>query len=567
MRFENLEGIIGKTFQFGYGKNSFTFTISADGVMTIAYNNEPNGETSETKLPYVFPLRFNLNGGVNVGNARIQSSYNATENDELVNIAVLMTKLNAFLVSAKTYTDEQIKRIDTGGESSGTSSTMMEPMDITIDQIADGYSNIIGRLAAGNFIDHVVFEVNEAFAKADASDYEISIGTITNPTSLVPKFRMSTLSQTKVVDIYRTLSEDQEYCIFVSKYEEPTPPPDPFDQQVINNHPAVVSSLTSDASEKIWTVTLSGSNLESSVIETADFGEITGPYMDFGVNIPVEEDHQYRIVQQNPALAIYDGKDSNISNQSGVWTKDKTYTFDGVTEITYNFLLTASTGGSDYVHIYVYDINGETPETAIRVYHVKNELSFKGNSPALSPLQIDFLSANEGVAGVVQNADDQYTITLTGNVTSKTSELSEKFPGLTKKATSMAIFYPKSISTSGIRTIIYNPGVQGMSDVQTASGVSYTDVTYTPESDQNGAWIEIPITEDQTYPIVIMIIDLDTNESTLIGIDNELTFTDPVTEPTESLPTMETFSRVAAYAAAPLAEGDSGKMTIHVISF
>lgn len=572
MTFENIEGIIGKTFQFGYGSNSFTFSISADGVLTIEYNNEPGSSTpvegEANNLPYVFPLRFNLKGGLDVGNARVRSSYNATENDELVNIAVLALKLNAFLTSAKAYTDQKVNEALSGGGGStgGGGSAMLAPMEITQEQMTDGYSNIIGTLQANSFVDRIVFEVTEAFSKEDGSDYEISIGTITNPTALVPKFLTSSLTQTKVIDICRTLTDDTEYVIFVNAYTEPTPV-DPFEQRVINNHESVVTSLTSDASAKIWTATFSGTNLEPSVLDVDDFGVVEGPYMDFGVNIPIDPTHQYRIVQQNAALQYYDGKDEFVSNQEGIWTKDKTYTFIDETEVVYNFLLTESSGDNDYAHIHVYDLSSDTPETAIRVYHIKNELAFTDSTPAASPLEIDFLSASEGTAGVVQNDENTFTITLSGEVTSKTAELTSKFTGLTKRATSLAVFYPKTISTTGIRTIIYNPGTDGMSDIQTASGINYTDVTYTPDAEQEGAWIEFPVTEEQSYPVVVMVIDLTTNDYMLIGVDNTLTYKDPPTEEEEAEPALMSIGRETLSMVAPLAAGDSGRMLLRIISF
>lgn len=565
MQFHDIDGIIGKSFQLGYGKDSFTFTIGDDGVLTIQFNNEPIVEGS----PYSYPLRFRLMGGIDCNNGAIKSTFAATDNADVVNLSVLKTKLEAYLTSAKTYTDQKIQESGGGSSGGGGTSPMLSPLAITVDNMTDGYSAIIGTLAANKFIDRVIFEIKEPFSKLDGTDFDISVGTAANPTSLVPTFQMSTLTETKVVDICKTLTSDAEYCIFISAHQEPIPP-STFEQEFYNHHPTVSSSMTSDASDKIWTIILTGNDLESSVLDTETFGDVEGPFMDFSFNIPVEAGHQYRIVQTNPALQYYDGKDEFVSNKDGVWTKDKNYDFGDVEEVELGFIMTESAGAEDYTHFYIYDLNSETPNTAIRNYHIKNGLHFKGSSPAVSPLQIDFASASEVIPGIVKNADNQYTITLTGQVTSKTADLTEKFTGLTKKATSLSIFYPNTISTSGIRTIVYNPGAKELSDVQTASGVTYTDATYTPDQEEDGAWIEFPVTESQEYPIVIVVIDLATKDYTLIGVDNSLIFSDPPAEDTVETLSFSDMARSIPnqeVKAIPLAAGDTGSMLLRILSF
>ena len=148
MQFHDIDGIIGKSFQLGYGKDSFTFTIGDDGVLTIQFNNEPIVEGS----PYSYPLRFRLMGGIDCNNGAIKSTFSATENVDVVNLSVLKTKLEAYLTSAKTYTDQKIQESGGGSSGGGGTSPMLSPLAVTVDNMADGYSAIIGSLAANKFI-------------------------------------------------------------------------------------------------------------------------------------------------------------------------------------------------------------------------------------------------------------------------------------------------------------------------------------------------------------------------------------------------------------------------------
>lgn len=569
MTLVNIDGIIGKSFQLGYGTNSFTLTVDADGYLNIKYNGEPLPEDPEAS--YVYPTRVKLFGGLDAGNGAVTSTHKPANDPDLINLKYLMEQLSAYLSSAKRYTDKAIEQISQGGESGGgtSSSSMIAPTRVNVEQLTDGYSAILGTLKENAFIDRVIFELRQPFFKLDGSDYDIAIGVITNQTALVGWTPISTLTETKVFDICKTLTTDAEYCIFVRTHEE-EPVVEPFEQKLINNHEDVSSSMTSDASENIWHIHLNGTNLESEVFDTATFGEVSGPFMDFGVNIPVVPGHQYRIVQTNPALAYYDGKDEFISEVEGVWTKDKTYTFEE-SEVDLMVLLTESAGDSDFAHVYIYDLNGDTPDVACRVYHFQNGLHFTGSSPAVSPLQLSFLSASEGAVGAVQNATNQFTINLSGQITSKETEVAEKFPGITGHATSLSIFYPKTISTTGVRAVVYNPAASKLTeDNQTVSGISFTDVTYTPEQEQDGAWIEFPIIEDKSYPIVVCIIDLSTKDYMLIGVDNNLTFQDAANgDAGTDIQLQNTgYAVPAALDEVDLmAEGDTGSMIVRILSF
>lgn len=536
MRYSNIDGVTGFTFIIGYGANGA-------------------------------PIRSN-NGVLLVG--RIQSTVDATTDQDLTNLKTVNAQVEAASTEMKAYVDQKVQESGESGES-GTTITMLPLITLTPEELVSGYTVNIGALAANKFIDKVVFELKETISSDIDQDLLISIGTGLDHTAF-GSARISQLNQTQVVNICKTLDEATDLFLYVSIYEEPPDIPS-FTQVVFNDHADVEDTLSSDASYLVWTATFVGTNLLGEISQKDTFGDrAVGNMMDFGINIPVQAGHTYRVVQQNPALQIYDGYDEFVSQVEGVWTKSKTYTIDtgsDETQLDYYFLLTESNGDNDYVHIYIYD--EEDPSTAIRTYHIHNQLKFEGTSPIASLLQLDYASASEAAVGIVQNADNQYTLTLNGEVTNLGEQVSSEFAGVTGNATKLGIYYPKHISASGIRAIIYNPAAQlftGDESTLQSSGVFYTDVTMTDEDEHDGCWIYFPIVENKQYPIVIAIIDLETHDYMLFGIDNNLTFKQAQTESTENISEVNAFAAPMSNEVMPLVdENSTGKVLVRVISF
>ena len=127
MQFHDIDGIIGKSFQLGYGKDSFTFSIGDDGVLTIQFNNEPTVEGA----PYSYPLRFRLMGGIDCNNGAIKSTFAAADDADIVNLSVLKTKLEAYLTSAKKYTDQKVQESGGGSSGCGGTSSMLSPLNLS----------------------------------------------------------------------------------------------------------------------------------------------------------------------------------------------------------------------------------------------------------------------------------------------------------------------------------------------------------------------------------------------------------------------------------------------------
>lgn len=555
MHLSNMNGIIGKSFRIGYGDDAVILAVEK--------------ETVDGQENIVLKINAKIKGdGLDIGDGSLNTSAIPKNDNDVINVKALNEALKTTSETLSRYTDEKIKEL-TGGTTGAN--IMLLPIRVTIDDITDGYSNAFGKLAANKFVDRIIFEVLEGFDTGDDSKFDISIGTVTSPEAFVPKFSIENLASTYIVNICKTLSVETDFVFYVYKHEEIIIPT--FEQEVYANHDGVSYSMTSDSSKKIWNITMSGDNLIRDVDDVETFGTLDGALMDFGINLPVEANHRYRIVQRNSALQFYKGIDGYVSESNGIWTKDKNYSVGDDTEFIYKFLMTESEGDSDYVHIWLYDLDSETPDEAIRTYHIKNSLYFEGTSGANALLQNTFLSASEGSVGIVKNDATQYTVTLTGEVHSQNTQMAELYPNLSGNLTMFGFYYPKALPAEGVRLAIYNPVYSQVADqegIKVENGIYYLDTTVQDPDNQDGMWVYVPISDSQDYPVVIAIIDLATNETFLVGIDNELTF---LPEEVAEDETSESEAAVAAFNltsdTAVLSETGvkSGSMIVRILSF
>lgn len=599
MIYTNLEAIIGQSFTIGYGGTSLTMTVSRDenNRIGIQFTGDVKGE-------------------------RFSSSYTANSDEDLCNLATVLNLLKNSEDGTYGYIDSKIAEM-TGGTTGNN--VMLLPISVNVNDITVDveYAQSFGNLIRNKFVDRIVFEILTPFYKANGKELQFSVGTAADPEAFVPKFGIDELQTTKVVDVFKTLDETTEFKLYAYlEPDDPDPGPDPepepedpydreFVQRVDNNHPEVSSSMSTDASGNIVNITLSGDNLTPSVLDTGTFGEVTGNYMDFSVNIPlrVTGECHYRVVQMNPALAYYDGKDEFVSNIDGVWTKDKSYTIrEDEMELLMSFLLTQSAGSEDYVHLYIYDLDSEHPEDAFRTYHIKNELNFASsstegtpeegeeseNTPSeneistmslsneITPLRYSYISAHTSAVGVVQNGS-QTIVTLKGVVNDDSEVVKHAiatFPdGI--RATLFSIFVSASqIPIEGCVIEIFNPIYEKMD-----ADEGEIDVGNFVDNEGNiqvgaklelavqgvqgdGIWVDVPITEYNEYPIQVIITNLQTNTPTIYTINNELTFIESEEELTARYELKEAIQvKKASLSAAPRAAGDTGLMKVRILSF
>ena len=577
---KDFKGVYGTAFTIGYGATNATFSLSI-------LVNEDGSQTIE----------LNVDRGINTGELPMRSSYRATNEDELCNLKTIMELLGATESAAYDYIDGKIKEI-TGGTTGGN--VMLSPINLELDDIVDGESSFgFGTLPINKFIDRVIFEVKTPFFVSNPKTLQFSIGSSeSSKEDIVPKFSIDTLQSTKVVNVEKTLTKQTEFYLFtffddgVEDPEEPTGPDyDPtFKQTLTNNHPEVSGTISSDADGDVVEVHLTGTDLTGSVLSTETFGEVTGNYMDFAVSIPMKasgETH-YRIVQQNPALSYYSGVDANISNNGGIWTKDKEYTFPdstGPSELL-EFLLTESSGDTDYIHIYIYDLDSETPDQIIRTYHIKNELSFAAADIALLSLgtvggntlenlqeSIFFSGVDEASMGITMTDDVSATVTLSGKITTAIDGIESQFPWLSDKR-NVSLLTMECDASTNFKFRIYNPAMLGLETILDYvyvddEGKAYCEgIVYAEDNPTGIVNLLVPVTPSVNYPIQVELIDPLTDTTTFtLTVNNLLTF--DVKEPEESSgPIGEivgSFNLPAETSETPTA--DQGSMKVRILSF
>lgn len=549
----DVDGTTKQSFQIGY----------IDPVKLVS-SSVPSEEDDSTQRYLEIGAKIKVDG-VETENP-ISTSADPVGEDDVVNLKALTLRITNAIQQANDYTDNSIKEL-TGGTTGAN--VMLLPIQLTADDMIDGYSVAFGKLAANKFVDRIIFEVTEGFSTDEL--YDISIGTVTKPEAFVPKFSTDKLASTYIINVCRTMETESDFVLYVSKHPDPVEPePDPepepgfvFEQKIINEHEGVSTSITSDASEKVWSITLTGDDLNAQILDTETFGTVDGAVMDFALNFPTDNTHRYRVVQRNPALQYF-SDDPYIGESGGIYTKDKNYTLsEEDEEMIYKFAVTESTGDSDYIHIWVYDLDGEDPENAILTYHIKNNLTFKGSSGAGAILQHDFMSASEGSVGIVKNAENQYTVTLDGEIHSKESLVTQTYPDLSGNLTAFGVYYPRAIPETGLRLAVYNPAYASLDGidqtVHCTNGVYYAEMYVYYNEEAEGFWIDLPVSDDKSYPIVITVIDPESNESFLVGIDNNLTFLPEETEEEVEESSDDDSMMPAAYNLEPMAASEDAE--------
>lgn len=573
-RYEDIEAIIGQSFTIGYGPLSALLQVE---------RNTAEGHEDEILL--------SINTTINGGSHRFISTYNATNAEDLCNLKTVVDRLVATETAIYNYIDGKIAEM-TGGTTGNN--VMLLPLAINVNDITtETYENLFGSLPRDKFVEKVIFEVTTPFSKINETDtLEFSVGTDEDKEAFVPRFGLEHLQSTYVVNVCKSLSQETNIKLFaylnesVDPEPEPEPEPSPYDpnftQRVENNHAGVAASLTTDASGNVVHISLSGDALIGNVEDTDTFGEITGNYMDFGVNIPLHEDGSchYRIVQMNPALALYDGIDEYVHNVDGVWTKDREYTIAAgeTDELLLKFLMGQQANSDDFTHLYIYDLDNDTPESAFRSYHIENLLNFAApiNVPMTvseeeTPLfDVEFISVKEGAISSTLDENGNTIYHLQGQVTDKSAEMRAAL-GIDAVApcTMISIRCNKDFGAAGARVTISNPYLKQVEDSKTDDGeFYYTDMMVYPSIITDGTfWIDIPLCNDASYPIVVLITDQATGQSYTVSVDNQLTII-PATQPSEErLVYRDSFNLTARDEPSVTAAGDTGAMRVRILSF
>lgn len=402
IHYTNHNGILGHMFVIGIGGESFAFTIEDNLFRLFKTMVETDPETGQE----VNPAHFDMDA-IAYANP-LPPDFKGEVNPRMV---VTMKDFKDALKSERdfmgNYVREQLEDVTGGGGSSTSDPTsptnpvsgMLQPAMFTVDMLVPELTQILGTLPAQSFIDRIVLETHTNFTLLDGTEdaWQFSIGTA-DPTEaelIIPKTPITKLNEQRawVVDVQRTFANPTAMVFYIYNITEENPnplpgpvepeEPDPdgdFVQAVYLNHGEVTYGLTSDASKKVWNLTVQSDDALPGFNQPDLFGEIgDAQLIDVGVNLPFKPGHRYRVLQQNPALEHFSA-DPSVEEVEGVWTKFATYEWnpeDPKEDCIYYFCMKPSAGEIDYLHLFIYDLDGETPEQVCRTYHVRNLVTFR----------------------------------------------------------------------------------------------------------------------------------------------------------------------------------------------
>ena len=390
----NLDGTMKEHWQIGYGKNAIAFTLEDNKLTLGKVEPEFDADGNEVRR-----LIFKVDAEFMLPDIIMKTDQVPKDPDDIVNLKALQAALKYLDEETKIYIMQVIQSIEAGGDGTpGIAGTMPTPYILEAASIANGGSVIIGEVKPGKFIDRIIVEPMEGFAfPPDVTAY-ISIGTPDDKQCFLTKTNVTTFNKTYVSNVYQTMDNLTSLVLYMYRDgEDPIPEPDPdepdpniregYEQKVYIEHKGITGTLTHDYSERVWTITFTGNVDEPSITFPELWGNApSGNYIDFAFNIPVAVGRKYRIAQRNANLELFPD-DPYISNETGEWIKDRSYTFtekdfDEDGEVLMAVLLAPTTGNFDFAHFHFYDLSGSTPEESYYTIHIKNEVTFNGVTPS-----------------------------------------------------------------------------------------------------------------------------------------------------------------------------------------
>lgn len=534
-QFSNIMGIVGNQFKIGMGEKAPSIFATPDGQL---YFNAP------------IQIKGRVEG----------QPYVPSEPDDLATLDVV-EKLNS-----KTFTDAcnfaKNLILQSGGAGGGeggetTPPTLIiqnaMPDPVTFETMENAYSLSLGALERDKYIHQIAVELEQLFTASDDSRYEVAIGTTTTQNAFVDWFEITALKKSTIFDVVKTVNDNTEVKLYVRDWVDPNP----WVQRVLNPHEtATISIKSSDAKKRIYEVTIHCDTIppDEDVVHTDIFGtDILGKgYLDFGIPIKLKKNGHYRITQiNNPALAEYNGKDPDVDVNDGVWSKSSTIGpfgtgFNEEDGAQYFFLLGQSQGTDDYMHIYVYDLDATDSDTAIWVFHIKNEIMTITPDPVPIPgdATFSYLSASEGTITTEKQEDGTYIVNLSGEILDKKDQiLIENIPE-NAKLTALDIAF-SGYTSSTIRIMIQDPAYEYFYNAEDTSegAVRYNDGVYygiisIPVT--NGTFQVSVLVSDKPGDINVIVLGDSDQEADLVTIVNNVTFITETDQPETSPETSET---------------------------
>lgn len=530
--YSNIAGIIGDMFSLGVGPQKMTITVNGNRV--------------------VINKEIRLEGGLG-----IQSDKTPAEPNDMVTLQFFNEQFDAFKEDIDKLIPDDLSRFSEG------LNYMATPVVVTPNDLEDGTMVSMGTVNAGKFIDRIILEVETPFSLAERNVGEISIGTLVNPTAFMEKKNLAEITSTIAVDIYKTLATNTDIYLYFYRTVEPEPEP-PYTQEVFYSHEGVSHTIGSDGNGDVFNIELTGIGLTGEINNTDLFGNsIVGNYLDFGINLELTPGKTYKIVQENSCLALFPDDPSITHTEQGVYTKTKEYLFpeeEAEEGFIYWFLM-GQRDTNTYTHIYVYDPESETPDTAIKAYHIHNNLAY-ADEPVQYLASLAELNNGNNPYGypdcninVAEDSENTFTITVNADAaTSHREDLLSMYPNLPDAK--YTVLYVPYTPVNAYTVTQINPALAGArDDVEESDGVYSLSYEVTPENTDT-IFIPVPLGEDKSHDIELLFMDNVTNTTIAYSIENGVTFVEP-TEPEEPPTEPE----------EPPVEEETGAIRVRVLSF
>lgn len=384
-------------------------------------------------------------------------------------------------------------------------------------------------LGFSKFIDRIVLGAIEDLT---GSNLEISIGTMDSHEKYLKKTALSTITGTSITEVSQLITDEETGIFMFVNSKNASPEPEGFVQKVYNAHSDVTAKVSTDETKKVITVQLSGAGVQPLITYPEMFGNVSGNYVDFGVNMNLSAG-TYRIVQQNACLSLFPDDPSISQDEHGVWTKSKEYTIDDTSEdeFIYTFMMGNRTDNAA-THITVYD----SDNNVVLTFHIQNSIVYSNELAELLTATEGEIRGNVDVTISDTIEDGIHNVVVSSEAATPDAEELEAGRKITK------IHIPYAPTGDFIFSEI-NPNLSEIEPDEDGIRQISSEIAMPNESelDEFGqVYFAVPLGENKDHAITVTFIDKETNATVVYVIDNQVTFMEntagsdtPVVDPDE----------------------------------
>lgn len=132
--------------------------------------------------------------------------------------------------------------------------------------------------------------------------------------------------------------------------------PNHTEVEFVSLHNELQTKMIYDQETDTYNIEIIGTDVAQKIHRPELFGDITSA-VDVSIFLPLDPSKEYIIIQQNPALAFYYGKDENVvKTEMGEYIKSKKYREISGDGVEYGFLLSE---GQTHISITVSEVKGD----------------------------------------------------------------------------------------------------------------------------------------------------------------------------------------------------------------